>query len=98
MIVNGKETTDMITTIMMVPVVSNEESENHGVLVVACNPHLPLNDAYKVHIELVSRQVANAINTAKSFEAERSRAEVAQEEENYVLLKIKFKNKNIKTY
>jgi len=43
---------------------------------MAVCPRLALDGLYHIHFDLISRQVANSINTAKAYQNESQRAEV----------------------
>jgi GAF domain-containing protein len=46
-----------------------------GVLVMGINPRRALDSEYRTFLDLVTRQMANALNTARQYEEERQRAE-----------------------
>jgi PAS domain S-box-containing protein len=58
-----------------VPIPEQGSDRSAGFLIVGINPYRPLDSAYSGFIELLVGQIAGAIATARSYEAERKRAE-----------------------
>jgi len=49
---------------------------DEGVLVVGLSPRIQSDEPLSVHLDLVAQQVVSAINSAKAYDAECTRAEV----------------------
>ncbi|MGY1746255.1 SpoIIE family protein phosphatase [Blastococcus sp. SYSU D00695] len=66
---------------VVVPLTSTGQAaeELAGFVVVALNPHRPLDESYRGFLELVAHQVSAALLNADSYEAERERAEALAE-------------------
>ncbi|WP_225934703.1 MULTISPECIES: response regulator [unclassified Cupriavidus] len=66
-------------TAVVLPVQLSGESAPRGVLVVGINPCRLLGDRYRAFLELVARQIGQAISYAHAYEDERRRAEALAE-------------------
>ncbi|MGY1640237.1 SpoIIE family protein phosphatase [Geodermatophilus sp. SYSU D00703] len=63
------------TQAVVVPIASAAQGQVAGFLVAGLNPHRRYDDPYRGFLELVANQIASGLQTARSYEAERSRAE-----------------------
>lgn len=60
---------------MLLPLLSGPERTANGCLLVGLNPYRPLNDAMTGFVRLVAGQVSASLESARSLEFERQRAE-----------------------
>jgi len=69
------------TQAVAVPIASatQDEAGVTGFLVVGLNPHRRYDDSYRGFVELIANQIASGLTNARSYEAERHRAEVLAE-------------------
>ncbi|AFZ30629.1 multi-sensor hybrid histidine kinase [Gloeocapsa sp. PCC 7428] len=64
---------------MILPIVATGQGKVTGVLVAVASPRRRLDDSYRDFLEQVAGQIALAIANARSYEAERKRAEALAE-------------------
>ncbi|HWE54187.1 MAG TPA: SpoIIE family protein phosphatase [Acidimicrobiales bacterium] len=60
---------------LVTPLLSQSGSEPYGFLVAGLNRYRPLDDAYRSFVTLVADQITTQVAKARSFDAERRRAE-----------------------
>lgn len=60
---------------LVVPLPRQQGGRPYGFLVAALNPHRPLGDGYRAFVGLVAQRLASGVASARSYEAERRRAE-----------------------
>ncbi|MGZ3727516.1 MAG: ATP-binding protein, partial [Pseudobdellovibrio sp.] len=60
---------------VIIPIQSGREAEMSGVVIAGVNPRIPYDNHYHDFFELIGDHVAASVNLARSYEAERRRAE-----------------------
>jgi signal transduction histidine kinase/DNA-binding response OmpR family regulator/serine phosphatase RsbU (regulator of sigma subunit)/anti-sigma regulatory factor (Ser/Thr protein kinase) len=70
---------DPATQALATPLTKNAQSAPYGFIVVGLNRYRPLDESYRVFVQLVAGQIAAAISDARTFEFERRRAEALAE-------------------
>ncbi len=60
---------------LVAPLLQSAQAAPYGFLVTGLNRYRPLDDSYRVFVQLVAGQIAAAISDARTFEFERRRAE-----------------------
>ncbi|MCY1016117.1 ATP-binding protein [Pyxidicoccus sp. MSG2] len=63
------------TRALMLPVAMGADAETMGVLVVGLSPLRALDDEYRGFLQLLARQLAASISSARAYEQEKKRAE-----------------------
>jgi len=76
---SGGAWTEPTTTAIVLPLTVSGQAQLAGFLVVGISPRREFDDDYRGFFELVAGQVATAIANARSYEAERKRAEALAE-------------------
>ena len=70
---------DLQPTAVLLPIPSASPTQPLGVLVAGISPHIRMDDRYQAFLELVAGQIGTAVANARSYDAERRRAEALAE-------------------
>jgi signal transduction histidine kinase/CheY-like chemotaxis protein len=64
---------------LMAPILDPAHARPYGFLVVGLNPHTPLDSEYRSFVELLVQHFSAGLGAARSYEAERQRAQALEE-------------------
>ncbi|HEX4010412.1 MAG TPA: SpoIIE family protein phosphatase [Solirubrobacteraceae bacterium] len=64
---------------LMAPILDPAHASPYGFLIVGLNPHTPLDSEYRSFVELLVQHFSAGLGAARTYEAERQRAEALEE-------------------
>jgi signal transduction histidine kinase/DNA-binding response OmpR family regulator len=75
----GRAWADPVTTAVVLPMAKSGQSQLSGFVVAGVSPRRPFDDGYRGFFDLLARQVATAVASARAYDDERRRAEALAE-------------------